>query len=158
MKQIAMVETARLTALAEYLYTVPSQNFNLRSWVTRIPRKATTTLFGLIEISPGCGFAGCAMGWAAYSQIFPDFTVQSDGHLTYLKNGLKCMDWDAAKAVLGLNSNMAYHLLSAKAYKITATPAMVADRLTRLVTKIEAIRARNRRRNAPSAPKLELVA
>lgn len=155
MKQIALVETARLTALAEYLDNdVPATDFNLRTWRHRRPKERKTILFGLIETDPGCGFAGCAMGWAAHSGMFPGLTFDNDGRLIY--SGTR--NWKAAMVLMGIEQNMAVFLFHPHRYKVNATPQTVAKRIRRLVLKITAIRARDQRRAAHAAPSLKVVA
>src|SRR4051812_40189361 len=144
MKQIANIEIIRLKALADLLDTVEDHEFTLEHWVQDHPRDRKTTLFGLIETDPGCGFAGCAMGWAAHQGIFPDFQVRRYGqHDVYYGN---LRDWDAVNAVLGFpkKSHMSLYLFGRLSYKTYASPALVAYRVRRFVAKIEAIRARDR--------------
>lgn len=158
MKQIAAVELERCVALADLLETVPAKDFNMRGWVTQLPMPQKTMWFGLIKTSPGCGFAGCAMGWAAVEEIFPGFSARTNGCLIYEVDGLGFQNWDAVRAVMGLNANMSHYLFAPDNYKVKATPEMVADRVRRFASKIAAIRARDRRRAVVKRPKLELVA
>lgn len=160
MKRIAAVELERCVALADLLETVPAERFHMQGWVTQLPRGARKALFGLIEASPACGFAGCAMGWAAYEGIFPGFSATTTGGLIYEVGGRRPFEnWEAARAVLGLNVNMSHYLFAADQYKVKPTPKMVADRVRRFSNKIAAIRARDRRKvAAPVQSKLELVA
>lgn len=155
MRQIAHVETARMTALAEYLDTdVPARDFDLRTWISRVPHKRKTILFGLIQTRPECGFAGCAMGWAAYSGMFPGFIACTDGTIQYRGQ----INFFAVMKLLGISYNMVVFLFHPKGYKVNATPEMVASRLRRLVVKIKAIRAREQRRAVHSTPSLKVVA
>lgn len=162
MKQIAGVETARLTALADYLdFEVPAADFDLRAWVGRLPMAPKTTLFGLVELDPGCGFAGCAMGWAGYSRLFPGFYACNDGSLRYYTpphTFEPYKNWMAVHKLMGINDSVGAHLFCVSGYKVKATTAMVATRIRRFVAKIEAIRARDRRRAEPKQYSLRLVA
>lgn len=157
MKQIAAVELERCVALADLLETVPAKDFNMRGWVTQLPMQPQTMLYGLIKTNPGCGFAGCAMGWAAVEGIFPDFYARTSGCLIYEVDDQRFQNWDAVRAVMGLTPNMSHYLFAPNHYKTKATPAMVADRVRRFANKIAAIRARDRRRVVVEQPKLELV-
>jgi hypothetical protein len=144
MKQIANVEVTRLKALAAMLDDVQENQFDLKAWVTRVPRRARTFLG--YKTDPGCGFAGCAMGWAAYNNLFPNFSTY-DGQV-YLKDasGYPHRDWAAVMKLLGINHRMALYLFGHLSYKQHATTTAVADRIRRFVGKIEALRARDRRR------------
>lgn len=155
MKQIALVETARLTALAEFLDNdVPAQDFNLRAWILRTPKVRKTLLFGLIQTDPGCGFAGCAMGWAAYKGMFPGLAFDSGFRLVY--NGTR--NWAAVMTLMGINQNVAVFLFHPDKYKVKATPQMVASRIRRFVLRITAIRSRDQRRASKATPSLKVVA
>ena len=164
MKQIAAVELERCYALADLLDTVPDKDFDIRCWVGRRELGRKTMLFGMIETHPGCGFAGCAIGWAAHCDIFPGFYIDSNGSIVYDPEPgrvYKQKNWHAVMTVMGINQDMAEYLFYPNGYKLDATPAMVAERLRRFASKIAAIRARDRRKVA--APvlvqrKLELVA
>ena len=164
MKQIAAVELERFEALANLLDVVPAKDFYLRTWVQRIPTKRKMMMFGLVKIRPGCGFAGCAMGWAAHEKIIPGLELNGGG-LIYQKNGQRALiNWEAVMAAMGIvgNAKFAEYLFYSPNYKIEPSPAMVAKRLRRFIRKIEAIRARDRRRalreHVTVQRKLELVA
>ncbi len=157
MKQIAAVEVERCYALADLLDKVPDETFDLRSWVLWMPKDRQTRLFGLIETSPACGFAGCAMGWAAHARIFPGFYLHN-GNILYNPEGrTPSACWRAVSAVMGINLHIALYLFAAIKYKTHATPTMVADRLRRFARKIEAIRARGHHGQAPAVRNLELI-
>lgn len=166
MKQISNVEIVRLKAMANMLDTVHESEFNLSMWVKQLPQQPTTRLFGLVQTNPGCGFAGCAMGWAAHLQIFPGIGIGKRGHVVYRPPSLgtnnatpttELRAWDATMAVFGISRNMAYYLFSPDRYKMRATPATVSKRVRRLIAKIETIRARDRRRIKFDVPELRLV-
>jgi hypothetical protein len=159
MKQIANVEIIRLKALADMLDDVQENQFDLKSWVTSVPRRARTMLLGLVETDPGCGFAGCAMGWAAYNNLFPNFFTYDKQ--VYLKdasgNHHQYRDWAAVMKLLGINHRMALYLFGALSYKQHATTTVVANRIRHFVGKIEALRARDRRRIMNSTDISDLV-
>lgn len=97
------MDTGRLLALAEFLETsVPESEFDMARWQNRAFAPPTdgipagpSSLFGLIPGSPeippnpGCGFAGCAIGWAAHSGIFPGLSLKRVGDNWKELNGHK---------------------------------------------------------------------
>jgi len=164
MKQIAAIKLERFVALANLLDAVPAKDFSLRKWVQRMPRVQRTMLFGLMEIQPACGFVGCAMGWAAHEKIIPGLELY-DNNLIYEENGQRALiSWEAVMAAMGIvgNTKFAEYLFYSTSYKTDPPPARVAKRLRRFIRKIEAIRARDRRRalreDVTVQRKLELVA
>lgn len=146
MKQIAAVNLVRLTHLADFLMTIPPEQFTLEVWVDQQEIKPKT-LFGLIQISSGCGFAGCAIGWATYKNMFPGFELKSG--TPYYKGKYS---FEAIEAVFSINENNAYYFFHPDKYQISATPQMVAERIYRFCKKIETIRMRSRKK-----PTLTLV-
>src|SRR5882757_4896101 len=148
--QIAQVKKDRLLMLANLLDTVQENQFNLVTWGAE-ERHYNKYLFGLIKIETGCGFSGCAMGWAAQSGIFPGLTWNNRsnfpyGSIMYRDSDSLLYEWPAVKNLFGLNENMAFFLFSSSGYRVHATPSMVASRLRRLVKKIDDIRARDQRK------------
>jgi hypothetical protein len=168
------VETGRLTQLADFLESVPPADFNIHEWTERAyeaPSPAEKFLFFTITpASPGCGFAGCAMGWAAHARLFPGLTLQR-GTPTFKG----AMGYPAADKLFGLapgtrrkmklfvdrrgtiaTTNTAFYLFGAdQAYKHNPQPADVADRIRRFVAKVESRKARNAAR--VERPTLHLV-
>jgi hypothetical protein len=147
MKQIAKVEVVRMNALATMLDDVQENNFDLDHWCTREEEPAEYRFFGLIESKPACGFAGCAIGWAIHTKLIPNlkwkygspaYAASADGE-TY--NGFY-----AVAEAFGITPRMAEFLFLAERYKVRATTEMVASRIRRLVAKVEAIRARDRKK------------
>jgi len=61
MKMLSKVDIERIYKLAHFLETVSSQDFDLTIWGTRV--------------RDGCGFAGCAIGWAAYAKLFSGLVI-----------------------------------------------------------------------------------
>lgn len=157
MKQIAMVETARMSILADFLDTVPANDFHIEMWALRLPRPARTILFGLIETKPACGFAGCAVGWAVHSKLFPQLTWGGNGRSADYVAFEGSVGFEATDKFFGINNSS--YFFHGERYITAPTPADVALRLRRFVSKIEAIRARDRRRVAavPATNISELV-
>lgn len=156
MKQISNVEIVRLRAIADLMDTIQPKRFNLNSWVTELPQPAKKFL-GLFQIEPECGFAGCAMGWAAHERLFANFTVKDHYPVYFDAHNKKHTLWDAVTVLLGISSSMAIYLFGENQYKLFATPDMVSVRIRKFISKIEAIRARDRRRQAGEKPVLSLV-
>lgn len=146
MKQIDNVEIGRLKALTDLLDTVPIKQFDMDGWQIEAPRAPSHRFFGLIQTDPGCGFAGCAMGWAAHDAIIPGLYIEH-GVLKYHHGGLILTNFDAVEAATGLSYEMAVYLFHPKKYQVyPVTPEVVARRLRRFITKIEAIRRRDQMR------------
>ena len=156
MKQLDRVEIGKMRQLADFLETVPPNDFDLRVWEKRAARSRRVALFGLIERDPGCGFAGCAVGWAAYSGLFPGLTMSmntKDYKVAAREPVYRGQtNWAAVMRLLGLSKNFTHFLFSGDFYKTRATPGMVADRLRAAADRIESLRTRG------SVPKLRLVA
>lgn len=152
MAKIFDVEVVRLRALADLLGRVPEKDFDLSSWVGQEPKEAVTKFFGLVEVQPACGFAGCAVGWAVHTKLFPGLVFApslSDPEIMvpamYDRTGnMVARGWAAVEKLFGISSSMAEYLFMSDHYKVHATPEMVASRLRRLAAKVEAIRARDR--------------
>lgn len=167
------VDTEKLLQLADYLETVPPESFDLDGWVIQDERAAIppTMFCGIIPITkgdPGCGFAGCALGWAAHSGLFPGLTLQNRvpvyrgasqyasadrlfgfDQATPKRNRLKHHRRDDYEYM----TSMSLFLFCPSMYKRGSEPAQVADRIRRVVAKLHARRVRK-----SSEPKLRLVA
>lgn len=134
---LAEVHTDRMFALADFLETVPPEDFSLRSWQSRAPIDAIR--LGPIVFRKGCGFSGCAMGWAAYSGRFPGLRINRDGVLVYRG----ASEFSAAAKFLGVTGDFAYYLFTDEYYPSSQVdPDDVAKRLRRAATLIEAARSR----------------
>jgi hypothetical protein len=138
MKQLDRVEIEKIRQLADFLETVPPEDFDLDGWVQRQQREPSSILFGLIQRHPGCGFAGCAMGWAAHSGIFPGLRLTHDQE-DIVYGGFT--GYDAVEALLGIEYSHASFFFSHTMYSVIAEPGHVARRLRRFADKIESRRA-----------------
>lgn len=123
------INAKRLLKLADYLETVPRKAFNIQSWESRAANKQEGK-------NPGeCGFAGCAVGWAAHAKLFRGLRME-DGFPIYKDT----FSWPAVSDVFGLGrsgalpSHDAAHLFSPHTYpKGKATPKQVATRIRKFV-------------------------
>lgn len=164
MKQLSQVEIGRMRALASYLESsaVDPDRFYLDSWQEQAEQPAKTKWFGLVEVQPACGFAGCAMGWAAHAQLFDGLWMTKQGYVVYKGQ----TDMVAAATVMGVTIGRAAFLFHPQWYKAgnDASPGMVAQRLRRFADKVESRLARARSRDLTnviaelSRPRLTLVA
>ena len=138
------VEIEKMRKLAEFLETVPPEDFDLSEWVEREQRDPKSILFGLVILRRACGFAGCAMGWAAHSGIFPGLRLTSDGEsITYA--GL--VGFEAVERLFGIGKNQSCFLFHSFRYEGHADPGHVAKRLRRFA---EIVERRIKRKNKPS--------
>ena len=136
MRQLSNVEIGRLRALAVLLDTVPAERFGLESWASR-------------TVGSECGFAGCAVGWAAHSGIFPGLrfdteikfgAVPSYADMAYKDRRWVWIGWEAVVALFGINQHVAeflFHLDFYYKHPLGPTPRVVARRLRRFADKVE---------------------
>lgn len=149
MKQLNQVEIGRMRKLADFLETVPPEDFDLDGWVQQLPQGPKSIFFGLIHRHSGCGFAGCAMGWAAHSQIFSGLRLTRDGDDIAYRG---FTGYDAVYALFGIGENQGFFLFSDRRYADDAEPGHVARRLRIFADKVE------RRLARTQAPGLRVVA
>jgi hypothetical protein len=142
MYTIHTVDVPKLRLLANLLDTVPSSKFEITTWgeITK------PTLFQRLFKSRECGFAGCAIGWAAHSGIFPELSLSymSIGNNTLI--GVPTYDgFNSSEAICSLfqiSNKIVNMLFFQQAYdKMDVTPDMVASRINRFCDKIEFMRA-----------------
>ena len=131
-----VVEVGRMRQLADFLETVPPKDFDLRAWQTRCP--IAPTMLGPFAWG-GCGFAGCALGWAAHSGLFLGLGVDRQGNLVY--KGFA--NYRAVRHLLGIKQRAAWFLFGQEMYDREAQePGDVAARIRRFADIVE--RRRNR--------------
>lgn len=124
------MDTGRLLALADFLDTrVPEADFDMSRWIARSYRPPTEGipagpphLFGLLSGSPevpptpGCGFAGCAIGWAEHSGLFPGLRMINVNKDEKHRDGSKIMlatvpayagalQWDAINSLFKIGKD-----------------------------------------------------
>jgi hypothetical protein len=68
------MNVAALHKMADMLDGIPAQEFNLNRWGEDIRPGFIRRMLGHSE----CGFAGCAMGWAAHMKTFDGLTLDAD--------------------------------------------------------------------------------
>jgi hypothetical protein len=146
MQMLNKVEIERMYQLADVLETVPSADFDLGAWCLRQPHTAVTVT-GIV-IRAGCGFAGCAMGWAVHTGMFPGLKVEN-GCLYYRdESGLEVTGFDAAATVFGITPSVASFLFAPVQYRFHAPATDVAARLRRFAEIVERRLARHPMVNA----------
>ena len=131
----------RLLKLADFLETVPEAAFNIQFW----QKRAATKPEG--ERPGDCGFAGCAVGWAAHANLFPGFVMQhrEETHDAWPVFG-EASSFDAVNDLFEFTNEEAdagrtskvlakYYLFSNGYYDTPPTPAIVAARIREFVAK-----------------------
>jgi len=120
----------RLLKLADFLETVPKKNFEMQSWGAKPATKPEGKRPG------SCGFAGCAMGWAAHAKLFRGlklkFNNYSEPSLVY--KGL--LHFNAASKCMEITHDQALYLFHPMRYgemNNDPTPKQVAKRLREFV-------------------------
>jgi len=138
MDMLLNVNTANLLKLADFLETVPPEDFSLTEWQTNAPKDAIR--LGPIVFRAGCGFAGCAVGWAAYSNIFDGLRLNREAGPVY--RGARGIS--AVENLFGITTRMSEYLFWEVSYPNhdPIDPADVSARIRKLVRKIEARIAR----------------
>lgn len=105
----------RLLLLADKLDTVPPDGFDLKEWTN-----------DKLAEERGCGFVGCAIGWAL---TMPEFQsqgfVEEDAAPSYEES----WGWDAVERFFGLIPAESEYLFEASRYKSGASPSAVASRI-----------------------------
>lgn len=139
MKMLAAVELQKMRDLSDFLETVPPEDFNLAHWRER--SAVAPISLGPITLRRGCGFAGCAMGWAAEAGLFPRLRISKGGDICYRG----ATGFEAAAKLLGVTPNQSWYFFSEHAYAWHADPADVADRMRRFVEIVERRLARSER-------------
>lgn len=116
------MNTERLLKLADFLETVPEQAFTLDAWEARAASKPEGDKQG------ECGFAGCAMGWAAHAKLFPGLILEN-GSPVYRVNDYVRLGFGAAEVVFDIPFSSAVWLFYRQHYTVDPTPADVAQRI-----------------------------
>lgn len=127
------INAKRLLKLADYLETVPRERFKMSDWSND---------------KVGCGFAGCAIGWCAYAEVVPGFTMKLESDFgtddftgrTYAKPAFLLPTYegvggyDAVMLAFDVSEKQARHLFGANAYRtVGGTPKQVAKRIRKFV-------------------------
>lgn len=124
----------RLLKLATFLRTVPRKSFNIGAWQAREADKPEGE-------KPGdCGFAGCAMGWAAHAKLFRGLTLYHDGAemLISYEGG---EGFRGAAKLFDIEYEKSNELFSPNYYVGNPTPLTVAKRIECLIKTGETGRA-----------------
>lgn len=90
------VHTDRLLKLAAFLETVPRKAFDIGPWEARPATKPEG------DVPGDCGFAGCAVGWAAHAKLFRGFTIKHHEPSYTLEKG-RVSGWRAVREVFKLD-------------------------------------------------------
>ena len=121
---------AKLYKLADYLDTVPSTRFDMASWgYEKNPGWFSRTFRGA-----ECGFAGCAMGWAAHSGLFENLTMSGSHEydictpVLWMGESAYYQGFEAAEVLFNIEPHVAHRFFSAFCYQ-NPTPRDVADRI-----------------------------
>lgn len=151
MKMLEQVRLDHVRELAAFLEAVPPEDFDVSaSWQTIAPVDAIR--LGPITFRKPRGFAGCAMGWAAYSGKFSGLRLSRDGDLIY--RGYS--DFRAAEVFLGVTESMVDFLFDHANYALDhVDPGDVAARLQRFAGIVEARLSRRRSTPKPEPEVLE---
>lgn len=117
----------RLLKLADFLETVPEGAFNITYWEDRPATKPEGE-------KPGeCGFAGCAVGWAAHAELFDGFKLSHNhGDAWPIYDGEA--GFDAVIKLFEIDEQDAFRLFCGSYYDVRPSAARVADRIRALVS------------------------
>jgi hypothetical protein len=100
----------RLLKLADYLETVPRGRFDMN----------------ILYEGRGCGFSGCAIGWAVHGRLFRGLTYDRENQMTDYKGVLGI---EGVEVLLGKGT---WRALFASWHK--GTPKQVAKRIRKFVS------------------------
>ena len=110
------MRTDRLLTLADFLETVPPEQFSMNVW--------------------SCNTAACACGWAARIPEFQKagFRMARSVWWTLVPAFLNYIDWEAVDAFFELDGDDSYRLFSATRYADGVKPGVVAAAIRQFVT------------------------
>lgn len=123
----------RLLKLADFLETIPKRVFDMSLWEAAPATKPEGK-------KPGkCGFAGCALGWAAHVKLFRGLRM-FDEELYYQAKGNRMEDvawgFHAAEELFEITNAQATFLFDEDSYdyaELPIPPKRVAKRIRKLV-------------------------
>ncbi len=106
-----------LKILADYLANeVPVERFDMRIWAS----------------NRSCGFAGCALGWAAQNEQLKEAGLRTHGRDVYFR---KVSGLEAAMEFFGISGSTASRLFLPTSYmEDHVTPTRVANRIHELLS------------------------
>lgn len=115
-----------LLKLADFLDKIPRDRFNLREWEDSEFVDNVSPFDGSFE----CGFAGCAVGWAAHANLIPGLTLR-DSTVYYTKAGddFPHEGFRAIAFALEITSQQANELFHPRYYTVSHNPTIVAKRI-----------------------------
>lgn len=123
------MNTERLLKLADFLETIPKHVFTIHAWEARAAYKPEGKKLG------ECGFAGCALGWAAHVKLFRGLDMMG-GEPHYRTKGEDYWGFHAAEELFEICEYEARHLFNGDYYSYHlghVTPELVAARIRKLV-------------------------
>jgi hypothetical protein len=124
------MNTERLKVLADFLLTVPSEQFNLREWRSRENDDDGSSIDDE-ELLEDCKTTACAVGWACTIPAFKEAGLAFGGHHVWFEG--EC-SWGAVQEFFGLYKIEATYLFSHASYVGTRrTPEDVADRIYEMI-------------------------
>lgn len=119
-----------LKAIAKVLDGVMPRQFDITRWESREPPS-------------GCGFAGCAIGWASYKNVLPSRLKMVDRVPVYTTDAKELRNFSAVSAALGISKRDAEWLFSSGDYRagVAVEPSTVARRIRQFVREKQAAAA-----------------
>lgn len=118
------IRTDRLLKLAAFLETVPRRAFDITDWQTKEVTKPEGKRLG------ECGFAGCAIGWAAHAKLFRGLTIKHG----YPKYGESGSAGDAVERLFEIGQPDVFLMFTSTGYPtLYPTPKQVATRIRKFV-------------------------
>lgn len=130
------INAKRLLKLADFLETVPRKSFNLSAWQSRPAVKPEGKKQG------ECGFAGCAIGWAAHAKLFRGLRLVDIGDGYDPEVFFNATEsWEAIDELFNLapvphslrDGDAEYLFMAEKYDHYNATPKQVAKRIRKFV-------------------------
>lgn len=111
------IRADRLLKLADYLETVPRKKFDMRFW----------------KDEGACGFAGCAIGWAAHGKLFRGLTIKGTSDLDFEPHYAGATRMAAVSLLFGISIVQAQNDLFGGWDELQGTPLQVSKRIRKFV-------------------------